>query len=124
MSDSSSVVRRTITRTVRTLDGGEPGDDVVIRRANTYNVYRGMSPTTSSRLELRLRELEDALEAEREGRMRVSTGPRGFAHSIEIPINSGNSRRRVTRNGFSEPTPVACVDRAGWVGGGAGGRRG
>ena len=40
-------------RSVRTLDGGEPGDDVVIRRSNTYNVYRGMSPTASNRLEVR-----------------------------------------------------------------------
>lgn len=36
-----------------------------------YQVYRGMSPTTSNRLELRIKELEDNLELERDARMRA-----------------------------------------------------
>merc|ERR1712055_1052255 len=38
---------------------------------NKYNVYRGMSPTSASRVESRLKELEDALDSERELRMRA-----------------------------------------------------
>jgi len=45
--------------------------DTKVTKTRTYQVYRGMSPTTSNRLEIRLRELEDGLEAEREGRLRA-----------------------------------------------------
>jgi len=66
----SSIVKRTIRRTV--VSGAGPiDDDVDIKHVRTYQVYRGMSPTTSSRLEIRLKELEDSLEREREGRIRA-----------------------------------------------------
>lgn len=44
-------------------------DDIHVHRS--YQVYRGMSPNTSNRLELRIKELEDALEQERQHRVRV-----------------------------------------------------
>jgi len=53
------------------VGGGPIDDDIDIKHVRTYQVYRGMSPTTSSRLELRLKELEDALEREREARLRA-----------------------------------------------------
>lgn len=40
--------------------------------SKTYQVYRGLSPTSASRLENRIKELEDAVDFEREGRLRVS----------------------------------------------------
>jgi len=68
-SESSSVVKRTVRRTII---GGGPVDDVGdIHVQRTYQVYRGMSPNTSNRLELRIRELEDALEQERQHRVRI-----------------------------------------------------
>merc|ERR550517_360748 len=45
--------------------------DRIVKTVHKYQVYRGMSPGTSNRLEARIRELEDALEAEREARMRA-----------------------------------------------------
>jgi len=69
-SESSSVVKRTVRRTV--IGGSGAGDDVGdIHVQRTYQVYRGMSPTTSNRLELRIKELEDALEQERQHRVRI-----------------------------------------------------
>lgn len=42
----------------------------VVRVNRTYNVYRGTSPSTQNRLEARIRELEDALDGERDTRLR------------------------------------------------------
>ena len=39
--------------------------------SKTYHVYRGLSPTAASRLENRNRELEDAIDFERDARVRV-----------------------------------------------------
>jgi chromosome segregation ATPase len=71
-SESSTVVKRTVRRSTvsGTGHGGSTGDldDVHTRR---YQVYRGMSPNTANRLEVRIRELEDALEQERQFRVRI-----------------------------------------------------
>lgn len=66
------IVKRTIRRT--TVTGGDDDYDTdtrISKSHRSYQVYRGMSPSTSNRLELRIRELEDALEAERDGRLRA-----------------------------------------------------
>lgn len=68
-----SETRVTQTRIKRTVIDGDMDldSDVRVSKSRTYQVYRGMSPSTSNRLEIRLRELEDALDAERDGRMRA-----------------------------------------------------
>jgi len=43
----------------------------VTKVSRTYNVYRGTSPATENRTQARLRELEDALDSERDGRVRA-----------------------------------------------------
>ena len=39
--------------------------------SKSYQVYRGLSPSSASRLENRIHELEDAIDFERDGRIRV-----------------------------------------------------
>lgn len=62
--------------------------DTKITKTRTYQVYRGMSPTTSSRLEIRLRELEDAVEGERDGRMRAEKE----LNEISFQLEAANER--------------------------------
>lgn len=69
-NESSTVVKRTVRRTVVSGNGvPEEYDSTHVTR--NYQVYRGMSPTSSNRLEIRIKELEDALEQERQGRLRA-----------------------------------------------------
>lgn len=68
-NESSTVVKRTVRRTV--VSGGVPEDIDSTHVTRTYQVYRGMSPTSSNRLEIRIKELEDALEQERQARLRA-----------------------------------------------------
>lgn len=63
-------------------------NDVRISKSRTYQVYRGMSPTTSSRLEIRLRELEDSVEGEREGRLRAEKE----LNELSFQLESANER--------------------------------
>lgn len=69
----TSLVRKSVSVKVKSTNySGSMGDDLDVGQSlHKYQVYRGMSPTTSNRLEIRIRELEGALEAEREGRMRA-----------------------------------------------------
>jgi len=70
--DETRVIKKTVRRVTRTVIDDDMGDDKTVSASrHTYQVYRGMSPTTSNRLEIRIRELEDALEMEREGRLRA-----------------------------------------------------
>merc|ERR1719376_524917 len=46
-------------------------DVKVTRSVRRYEVYRGSSPATQNRLEARIRELEDALDSERDSRIRA-----------------------------------------------------
>ena len=57
----------------RTYVSGENPDER-IKHIKHYQVYRGLSPATSNRLETRIKELEDALETERELRLRAERG--------------------------------------------------
>lgn len=47
------------------------GENIEVVR--NYQVFRGLSPNTATRLEARLRELEDALEQERQARLRAES---------------------------------------------------
>jgi len=60
-------IRKTVRRTI-TSSGGDVEHST---SSKNYQVYRGMSPTTSNRLEQRMKELEEALEAEREAHSRT-----------------------------------------------------
>lgn len=67
------VQRVSVKTTKYSSDGGVDigyDDDTSVKNYHKYQVYRGMSPTTSNRLEIRIRELEGSLENERELRMR------------------------------------------------------
>jgi len=66
MSESSSVVKKTIRRT-----GVSSVSPKEMSHVCTYQIYRCMSPTTSNRLEIRIKELEDAMEQKRAGRLRA-----------------------------------------------------
>ena len=68
--ETSSIIRRTVKRTV----GGGVADGDNIEVIRNYQVYRGLSPNTANRLEIRLRELEDALEQERHREVRTAFG--------------------------------------------------
>merc|ERR1712121_377967 len=46
-------------------------DVKITKTTKSYNVYRGASPATENRTQARLRELEDALDIERDGRVRA-----------------------------------------------------
>jgi len=67
----TAVVRKTvrIKTTNYSSDGGDIGAHDEVKSYHKYQVYRGMSPTTSNRLEIRIRELEGAFDAERDGRL-------------------------------------------------------
>jgi chromosome segregation ATPase len=76
---STTVVKKT-TRRVVTSDGKENVSESVSTERhsasssnNNYQVYRGMSPTTQSRIENRVKELEGALEQERAAHDRTHT---------------------------------------------------
>lgn len=43
----------------------------ISRKSTSYSIHRGASPGTQSRMEARLREMDDALDSEREGRTRA-----------------------------------------------------
>lgn len=47
------------------------GDDVGLSMSSSHQVYRGLSPTSSSRMENRIKELEEALEQERAAHFRT-----------------------------------------------------
>lgn len=51
--------------------GHDDGRVSSVKRISHYQVYRGMSPNSSNRLEIRIKELEDSLESEREARIRA-----------------------------------------------------
>lgn len=60
--------------------------------SKTYHVYRGLSPTSASRLENRNRELEDAIDFERDARVRVRPSRcHCFTHTPNV---LHNERRR------------------------------
>ncbi|KAH3838862.1 paramyosin-like isoform X1 [Dreissena polymorpha] len=55
----------------------------VTRISRTYNVYRGSSPSTQNRIEARCRELEDALDSERDMRLRFEKQCAEYSFQIE-----------------------------------------
>lgn len=55
----------------------------VTRISRTYNVYRGSSPSTQNRLESRIRELEDALDGERDMRIRFEKQCAEYSFQVE-----------------------------------------
>lgn len=58
-SEATVTTKRTVRRTVVASSDADVDSDVRVHR---YQVYRGMSPETSNRLEIRIKELENALE--------------------------------------------------------------
>jgi len=51
---SSFVTSTKTTRTIKSGGGGGFDDDIVSKSSRNYQVYRGMSPTTSNRMEVRV----------------------------------------------------------------------
>jgi len=71
-SESSTVVKRTIRRTVVSSSAEDDlPDSSTVKHIRHYQVYRGMSPASASRLDSKIKELEEAADRERAGRLRA-----------------------------------------------------
>lgn len=84
---ASETTREIVTkRTVRRTFTEGPSDldfDDTKTRTRTYQVYRGMSPTSANRMEIKMREMEEALEAEREARIRAEKAVTEYSMQLE-----------------------------------------
>jgi len=70
-NESSTVVKRTVRRTVVSSSSDLDGEGGSYKHISNYQIWRGMSPTSQSRIEAKFRELEEAAERERAGRLRA-----------------------------------------------------
>jgi len=70
-AESTTVVKRTIRKTVTTSAVEDDDLPSTVKHVRTYQVYRGLSPEAVHRLEIKIKELEEALDFERQARHRA-----------------------------------------------------